>query len=82
MPTILWIGNLRVVIYPNDHVPEHVHVLGPGCEAVFELHCPAGPVTLRESYGFKTRQLRRLMDELNDRLLELCSAWERIHDSD
>jgi hypothetical protein len=82
MPTILRLGNLRVVIYPNDHRPGHVHVIGSDCEAVFELHCPDGPVALRESYGFTTRQLRRLIEQLNAALLELCSAWERIHDSD
>jgi hypothetical protein len=27
MPTVLWIGNLRVVVYPNDHRPAHVHVI-------------------------------------------------------
>lgn len=82
MPTILRVDGLRVVIYPNDHSPEHVHVIGPGCEAVFELNCPEGPVTLRESYGFTTRQLRRLTDLLHAALLELCSAWEGIHESD
>ena len=82
MPTILWFESLRVVIYPNDHVPEHVHIIGADCEAVFELHCPAGPVALREAYGFETRQLRSLMDQLNSALLELCGAWERIHESD
>jgi hypothetical protein len=30
MPTVLRIGSLRVVIYPNDHPPAHVYVLGPG----------------------------------------------------
>jgi hypothetical protein len=80
MPTILRIGGLRVVIYPNDHSPEHVHVIGPDREAVFELHCPDGPVMLRESYEFTTRQLRRLIDQLSAALPELCSAWEDIHE--
>jgi hypothetical protein len=26
--------------------------------------------------------LRRVMDQLNEVLLELCSAWENIHESD
>ena len=82
MPTILRFGGLRVVIYPNDHAPGHVHVIGADCEAVFELNCPAGPVTLRESYGFSTRQLRSLMDQLNAALSELRLAWEKIHESD
>jgi hypothetical protein len=46
MPTVLRFDGLRVVIYPNDHSPEHVHVIGADREAVFELHCPDGPVTL------------------------------------
>jgi hypothetical protein len=79
MPTIWRIDALRVVIYPNDHRPEHVHVIGAGAEAVFELHCPDGPVTLRESYGCTTRQLRRLIDELTAALSTLCNAWSEIH---
>jgi len=81
MPTILRIDGFRVVIYPNDHSPEHVHVIGTDREAVFELHCPEGPVTLRESSGFTKRQLRRVMEHLNEVPLELCSAWENIHGS-
>jgi Domain of unknown function (DUF4160) len=82
VPTILRIDGFRVVVYPNDHLPEHVHVIGADCEAVFELHCPDGPVTLRESYGFARRQLRRVAVELNTALLEVCSAWESIHEID
>ena len=52
MPTVLRIGGLRVVIWPNDHRPAHVHVIGPDGEAVFNLHCPGGPPALRQSYGF------------------------------
>jgi Domain of unknown function (DUF4160) len=43
MPSVDVIDGLRVVIYPNDHRPAHVHVIGSGCEAVFNLHCPEGP---------------------------------------
>lgn len=82
LPTIFRLDGLRVVIYTTDHSPEHVHVLGPGVEAVFELHCPNGPVVLRESFGFSTRRLRVLMAELESRLQELCREWERIHGFD
>jgi hypothetical protein len=82
MPTILRFTGFRVVIYPNDHSPEHAHVIGGGCEAVFELHCPDGPISLRESHRFTTKSLRRVLEALNAALLELCAAWETIHDSD
>jgi hypothetical protein len=82
MPTILRLDALRVAIYPNDHSPEHVHVIGVNREAVFELHCPHGPVRLRESYRFTTRQLRGVMERLNAALRELCRAWENLHETD
>jgi hypothetical protein len=63
MPTVLRIGALRVVIYANDHGPAHVHVIGQGCEAVFDLHCPSGPPELRENYRFGLRALNRIEAE-------------------
>lgn len=79
MPTVLTIFGLRVVIYPNDHRPAHVHVLGNGCEAVFNLHCPDGPPELRENYGFSQKELGRIGGELGNHLTLLCEAWRRIH---
>jgi hypothetical protein len=79
MPTILRLDGFRVVIYPNDHSPAHV---GKTAEAVFELHCAEGPVTLRESYNLEKRELRRLMKEPDLQLSLLCDEWEMIHDSD
>jgi hypothetical protein len=57
MPTVLRIGALWIVIYPNDHRPAHVHVIGQGHEAVYEPNVPAGAVTLRENYGFTRSDL-------------------------
>lgn len=82
MPTVLRIGGLRVVIYPNDHRPAHVHVLGADGEAIFILHCPAGPPELRESYGFKKTDLSGIADALNDNLADLCAQWSKVHGID
>lgn len=57
-----------------------MHVIGRGREAVFNLHCPAGPVELRENYGFSRREIGQIARMLTDHLEELCSAWERIHE--
>ena len=73
------IGSLRVTIYPNDHRPAHVHVIGEGCEAVFILNCPAGPVTIRENCGFSFQRARTIAREIEASLGVLCSAWEAIH---
>ena len=79
MPTILRLGALRVVVYPNDHRPAHVHVIGNGREAVFRLNCPAGPIEPRENYGFPRREIATIAAGLASRLAVLCSEWERIH---
>jgi len=79
MPTVLRIDGLRVTIYPNDHRPAHVHVIGAGCEAVFDLHCPDGPPELRENFGFPRHDAARIAADLAGHLTALCRAWERIH---
>lgn len=79
MPTVAAFDGLRVAIYPNDHLPAHVHVVGSGCEAVFNLRCPHGPPEARESYGLTSRRIRRIRERLASMLEELCEAWEQIH---
>jgi Domain of unknown function (DUF4160) len=79
MPTVLWINGLRVVIYPNDHRPSHVHVIGRGHEAVFVLNCPDGPVEIRENYGFAKRELKQIARALMGQLAEICRVWEEFH---
>ena len=79
MPTVLRLGRLRVVVYPNDHRPAHVHVIGQQREAVFRLNCPRGPVELRENYRFPAVEISAIRGELTRALAQLCSEWERIH---
>ncbi|HWE05301.1 MAG TPA: DUF4160 domain-containing protein [Rhizomicrobium sp.] len=79
MPTVLQFDGLRAVIYPNDHRPAHVHVIGPDKEAVFALNCPDGPSRLSENYGFARRELRTISAALDLALESLCRKWETIH---
>ena len=82
MPTVARIGGLRVVVYPNDHRPAHVHVMGGGCEAVFNLNCPDGPPELRENFGFSMTQVNRIKAALADDLERLCTEWSKIHEGE
>jgi hypothetical protein len=79
MPTVDDIDGLRIVVYPNDHRPAHVHVIGSGCEAVFKLNCPQGPPELRENYGFAAGKLSKIKAALASRSSSLCAEWSRIH---
>lgn len=79
MPTVLRIDGLRVVIYPNDHRPSHVHVIGAEGEAVFVLNCPQGPPALREVFGFDRRRTSVIAERLAGALPVLCEKWSAIH---
>jgi hypothetical protein len=56
-----------------------VHVFGGGNEAMFNLNCPAGPVVLRENYGFSRRAVARIREALDEAVMMLCDEWRRIH---
>jgi hypothetical protein len=79
MPTILRIDGLRVAVYPNDHRPAHVHVIGNGCEAVFFLNEPRGPSELRENFGCSKKEVRFIKNRLNANFNLLCDEWRRVH---
>ena len=68
-----------MVIYPNDHRPAHVHVMGNGGEVVFMLNCPSGPPELRAVFGFGFREVARLEAVLAAHLARLCEKWGGIH---
>ena len=79
MPTVKRIGGLRVVIYPNDHRPAHVHIIGHGNEAIFKLHCPNGAPDLRENFGFSGQEIGDIKAAFADDLAYLCKEWRKIH---
>jgi hypothetical protein len=79
MPTVHTIAGLRAVIYPNDHRPAHVHVIGRGCEAVFDSNGEHGLPQLRENYRFGSVELTKIKAALTSRHEHLCAAWNRIH---
>lgn len=76
VPTVMTIDGLRVVIYPNDHEPAHVHVMGDGNEARFALE---GAIELIENYGFRSRAIGRIKAALTERQVELIARWREIH---
>lgn len=73
------IRRLRIAVYPNDHRPPHVHVIGPDAEAVFRLNCPDGPPELRSNVGFALAHLNRIHSNLAAHIEDLCHAWHKIH---
>ncbi len=80
MPSVLPpLRGWRVVIYPNDHRPPHVHVLGPTEHARFELLCDLGQLRLMSNISFTLNQLQQIATYLAKHLRHLCQEWARIH---
>ena len=80
MPTISTIHGNRVVIYPADHRPAHVHVVGPGFEAAFNLNCPSGPIEVRDISGrVFDAVIRRIARMIEPDIAALCAAWSKYH---
>jgi hypothetical protein len=79
MPTVRRFDGFRVAIYPNDHRPAHVHVIASSGEAVFLLNCPGGPLELRESYGFRLAELKRIAATVSESVEHLCAIWDEYH---
>jgi hypothetical protein len=79
MAVVLRLGSLRIIIWPNDHRPAHVHILSNGAEAVFKLNCLSGPPELRETMGFKLHELNTIKQVLVNDLEFLCLKWREAH---
>jgi hypothetical protein len=75
MPTVLRSGGLRVVVYPNDHSPAHVHVLGPGWAVVVYLRGP----DVREAINCSESEARRALELVAMHRDVLMEAWRQIH---
>lgn len=73
----MWLQSLRIAIHTRDHLPAHVHVIGPDAEAVFELTI-AGCICTR-SHGFSGQDLARIKAFLDENVSTLFLAWESIH---
>ena len=75
MPTIFRVDGLRIVIYPNDHPPAHVHVIGPDWEVVVNL---VG-LQVREIICGGDREARHAFDLVQENRSVLMDAWRSIH---
>lgn len=75
-PTIFKIWKFRVMIYPKDHSPAHVHVVGPDAEAKFDvqtMECIA-------NNGFSEKTIKRIKEYLKDRKQSLMEAWHEYQE--
>jgi len=75
-PTVLRTKNLRVVIYPKDHNPPHIHILGSDQEAKFIIET----LECYYSRGFTEKALRDIKKYLEDKKSFLLEAWNEYQE--
>lgn len=79
MPTVLRVDGLRVVIWPNDHAPAHVHIFSSEAEAKIEL-CEASPYPrLVENRRMKSADLAKALETVHEQRALLIRKWREIH---
>lgn len=78
MPTIVIKNGFRIVIYPDDHLPPHVHVFKSDQEVKINLGDFNLAPSLIEAWMNKkdTRKAFELVIENQEILIE---AWREIH---
>lgn len=79
MPTIFRADGFEVMIYLNDHRPEHVHVYNADGLAVINLHASPEAMELRKVVGMRKKDVRRAWDIVADNHEAFLSTWRRIH---
>ena len=77
MPKIFEKDGYRFFFYSNEHRPIHVHVRYGSGEAVFDVE---QGVELRESQGFKVRELTRAEELATENRAPIIPRWhERLN---
>ncbi len=75
MPTVLRSGPYRFYFYAGDgSEPAHIHVERDACEAKFWLE----PVRIERSYGFRSTDIQRIQELVEDNQVALREAWDEF----
>lgn len=78
MVTIIRSGALRVVIFPDDHDPPHVHVIGDG---ETKIALGDSPETLMVIFSVRTKanERRRAVEAVRDNHAYLLQRWSELN---
>jgi hypothetical protein len=70
-PTVFESKRLKFKVHFKDHNPPHVHVEGPGAEAVFDLdgcHCI-------QNSGFSEKAIRQIEKQIIEKKQLFLEVW-------
>lgn len=73
-------GPFKVIIYPNDHEPSHVHVWHPSGVVVVNLTGDSGAPEIRNvGKNVKTNDAKRAYQLVVEKQDLYMDAWRAIH---
>jgi hypothetical protein len=78
------IGGICFRLYPDDHVPRHVHAEYSGMEAIVDLRVDgtvalANRVDRIRPVNAKRSDVKRVLSAAQEHFDELVLAWEEMH---
>jgi uncharacterized protein DUF4160 len=79
MATILRVRGMRIVIYPNDHWPPHVHVIGADGRARIALGDECEAPSVMDNRGLSRGDLADVRVEIERNRDLLSLRWRQIH---
>ena len=77
MPTIIKQDGFRVVIWPNDHLPPHVHVFKREAEVKIAL---LEPIVFNVEGQISNKDLVKALNLVIEHQIELLQRWKEIHE--
>lgn len=66
-----------VIMYPNDHLPAHIHVYQG--EKVARVSFETIDFEVMDSNGFRKRDLNKIREILQPYRSQLITIWNRMH---
>jgi len=75
MPKVFDADGLRVIIWPNDHRPPHVHVFSAEGEAMIDIES----LEVVSIYRMRSRDVLRAVRIVDAHQESFRKEWRRIH---
>ena len=79
MPTVLRAAGLRFIIWPDDHLPPHVHAFGAEGSAKIAIGSSSTPPRLMAVTGLSRKQVAEALRAVAANRKSMLDIWERIH---
>ncbi|MGI0484525.1 DUF4160 domain-containing protein [Pantanalinema rosaneae CENA516] len=80
MPTVHREDGFRIVIYPNDHLPRHVHVFKADGEVIIQLGSDTEAPLIDQVYGdISNKNIAKALQLVQIHQMKLLAAWREIH---